>query len=119
MFEGQTENEIMIKKIVELTVHTTDRISQKLLVIEEFSSCPSRRNPRLFVYFSVLDVPYYTQNKRGRPMLVFGVHTFTRERETGAKSEWRCRKRTTAGCKANVIIIDGEIVRSNHEHNHE
>ncbi|XP_047025882.1 general transcriptional corepressor trfA-like isoform X3 [Helicoverpa zea] len=58
------------------------------------------------------------RTKSGKQMLVVKGNKYFNERERGWKIEWRCSKRCTLGCKANIVTVRDKIVRRNEYHNH-
>ncbi|KAG7309932.1 hypothetical protein JYU34_004447 [Plutella xylostella] len=62
--------------------------------------------------------PVFTKTRRGTPVIQVGAYRFNLwAGSRGSRARWTCVKATTLHCKAILVTIDNEIVKTK-PHNH-
>lgn len=61
-----------------------------------------------------------TTSRRGHPIIQIGPYRYNKHGQTrGPKVLWPCVKWTSRGCRASVTTIEGAIIATKNEHNHD
>ena len=59
------------------------------------------------------------REEKGTVLVYVGGYRFSKDSITGNKTRWRCSARHRTNCKAFVVTIEDNILRSCLDHNHE